>query len=124
MIENFDSNYTSYSDIQSLRRSGSQSLGHYGQCGGQGISSGQEDNVGSNESFDLVSSSIAPPEAENGEFGQHPGKFQQFQGQYPQQHGQFPQHQGQFPQGQYPLTLFLPTGLFFATGGGGRIFVK
>ena len=64
---------------------------------GQGMSSGQEDNVGSNESLDLVSSSIAPPEAENREFGQHPGKFQHFQGQYPQ----FPQHQGQFPQGQY-----------------------
>ena len=46
MIENFDNNYTSYSDIQSLRRSGPQSLGHYGQCGDQG---------------------------ENGQFGQHPG---------------------------------------------------
>ena len=67
MIENFDNNYTSYSDIQSLRRSGPQSLGHYGQCRDQG---------------------------ENGQFGQHLGKFQQFQGQYPQQHSQFPQHQG------------------------------
>ena len=48
MMENFDNNYTSYSDIQSLRRSGPQSLGHYGQCGDQG---------------------------ENGQFGQHPGNF-------------------------------------------------
>ena len=77
---------------------------------GQGMSSGQEDNIGSNECLDLVSSSTAPPEAEYGQLGQHPGHFQQFQGQYPQQHGQFPQHQGQFPQGQYPLTQFLPTG--------------
>ena len=54
-----DSNYTSYSDIQSLRRSGPQSVGgHYGQVGGPGWSSCQEDNLGSNESLDSVSSSI------------------------------------------------------------------
>ena len=79
MIENFDNNYTSYSDIQSLRRSGPQSLSHYGQCGDQG------QHPGKFQKF-------------QGQFPQQHGQFPQHQGLFPQ--GQYP-HPGQFQHNFY-----------------------
>ena len=58
-----DSNYTSYSDIQGMRGHAKVNGGHYGtgsggHYAGGGWTSCQEDNMGSNESLDSVSSSI------------------------------------------------------------------